>query len=57
MTFGRERGRDRAPQEARRAEAVDEDDLLTAVPISLDVECAGAGGNPKNVRFDGTPRC
>ena len=56
MPFGRERWSDGAPQKARRAEPMDEHDLLAAVPIALDVQRAGSGGNPKNVRFDGKAR-
>ena len=53
VPLGRERRGDGAPQKARGAEAVDEHDLLATVPVALDVQGAGTGGNPKYVRFDG----
>jgi hypothetical protein len=32
---------------------VEEDYLLAAMAIALDVQRAGSGGDPKDVRFDG----
>src|ERR671918_704026 len=57
VSLGRERRSYPAPEEAGRPKAVDQHDLVSAVPIALDVHGAGSGRNPKYVGLDGSLGC